>query len=127
MFKLFKFLGLISKALLMQFTHVFGYVAIVIAIAAGYYRLPSWVAPVLGIALGVGANYLTDVSDVREMLATVKASDGSGRTLDQGEGGFLTFVYLVIGIVGYIIGGWSRIQRNQRSSAKAGAEPPKEG
>jgi hypothetical protein len=114
MFKLFKFLGLVSKGLLLQFTHVYGYLALGIVVAAGYYRLPSWAAPVLGVLLGVAVNYLGDVSDVKAMLAMVQSSDGSGRTLDKEEGGYLIFVYLVVAVVGYIVGGWARIQREKR-------------
>lgn len=115
MVKLFKFLGLVSKGLLLQFTHVYGYLAFLAIAAAGYYRLPSWIAPVLGVMFGVAVNYMADVSDVQAMLATVQSSDGSGRTLDKEEGGYLIFVYLVISVVAYIVGGWARVQRDKRA------------
>lgn len=114
MFKLFKFLGLVSKGLLLQFTHFYGYLALAIVVAAGYYRLPSWIAPVLGVLLGVAVNYLFDTSDLQAMLAAVQSSDGSGRTLDKEAGGYLIAVYLVVAVVGYIVGGWARVQREKR-------------
>lgn len=122
MVKLFKFLGLVSKGLLLQFSHVYGYVAFLLVVAAGYYRLPSWLAPVLGVALGVAVNYLGDTSDLKAMLAAVQSSDGSGRTLDKEAGGYLIAVYLIISVVAYIVGGWARVQRDKRTATAGGGK-----
>lgn len=100
MIKLFRFIGLISQSIFIQFAHVFGLVAFIIAAAAGYLRLPSWVVPVMAVAFGVFADKFIDESAVSTILE--KAASANQR------GGFLIVVYFVIAAVGYVSGAYGR-------------------
>ena len=88
MVKLFRFIGLISQSIFIQFAHLFGLVAFVIAAAVGYLRLPSWLVPVLAVVFGVVADKFIDESAVSAILE--KAASANQR------GGFLILVYFVI-------------------------------
>ena len=48
-----QFLGLVSEAIFLQFVHVVGLLGFVAAAALGWYRKPSWLVPLLAVALGV--------------------------------------------------------------------------
>jgi hypothetical protein len=100
MVKLIRFIGLVSQSIFLQFIHVFGLVAFLIAAAVGYYRVKSWVIPLLGVAFGVIANYYVDLADVTGILE--KASAANER------GGFLIVVYFIISFVGYLVGAYAR-------------------
>jgi hypothetical protein len=100
MVKLFRFIGLISQSIFIQFVHIFGLVAFLIGTAAGYFRLPSWIVPVLAVVFGVFADKFVDESAVSTILE--KAASANQR------GGFLIVVYFVIVAVGYISGAYGR-------------------
>ena len=100
MVKLIRFIGLISQSIFIQFVHVFGLVAFLIATAVGYFRLPSWLVPVLAVVFGVFADKFIDESAVSSILE--KAASANQR------GGFLIVVYFVIVAVGYVSGAYGR-------------------
>lgn len=110
MIKLFRFIGLISQSIFIQFAHVFGLVAFLVSVAAGYFRLPSWIVPVLAVACGVFADKFVDESAVSSILE--KAASANQR------GGFLIVVYFVIAAVGYISGAYGRHYYGKTSSGQ---------
>ncbi|MFO1102145.1 MAG: hypothetical protein U1E20_04485 [Methylocystis sp.] len=115
MVKLVRFVGLIIQSILVEFLHVFGLVAFLVAAALGYFRLPSWLVPIVGIICGVIADKYVDQSEVVSILE--KAASANMR------GGFLVIVYIVIVAVGYVIGAYSRQWLYQRKSAQAAPAP----
>ncbi len=112
MMKLIRLGGLVSQAIFLQFVHLVGLGAFLIAAAFGYFRAPSWSVILLGIVLGVGVDKFFDVSDVTGVLE--KAEKASER------GGFMIIVYFVIALVGYIVGAYGR-HHHEKFKAKAGA------
>ena len=60
MIKLIRFVGLIIQSILIEFLHVFGLVAFLLAAALGYFRLPSWLVPIVGIVCGIIADKFID-------------------------------------------------------------------
>ena len=101
MLKLIKFLALVSEAIFLQFVHVVGFLAFIAAGALGWYRKPSWLVPILAVALGVAADKFFPESDVASMLE--KAHKAEER------GGFMIVVYFVICAVGYVAGAYGRV------------------
>ena len=81
MLKLIRFIGLVSQSIFIQFVHLFGLVAFAAAAALGYFRLPSWLVPVVAVVFGVLADKFIDESAVSTILE--KAS------LANQRGGFL--------------------------------------
>jgi hypothetical protein len=114
MLKLIRFIGLVSQAIFLQFVHVFGLVAFLVGVAAGYFRTPSWIVPVLAVVFGVIADKFVDLADVTGLLQ--KASAASER------GGFMIVVYFVITLVGYLVGAYGRHHYGRTKAA----EPKKE-
>ena len=114
MVRLVRFVGLVIQSILIQFLHVFGLVAFLIAVALGYFRLPSWLVPIVGIICGVIADKFIDQSEVVGILE--KAASANMR------GGFLVIVYIVIVAVGYVVGGYSR-QMLSAPQDRAGGRP----
>jgi hypothetical protein len=110
MIKLFRFIGLISQSIFIQFAHLFGLVAFVIAAAVGYLRLPSWLVPVLAVVFGVVADKFIDESAVSAILE--KAASANQR------GGFLILVYFVITAFGYVSGAYGRHYYGKASSGQ---------
>ena len=98
MIKLVRFVGLIMQSILIEFLHVFGLVAFLIAIALGFFRLPSWLVPIVGIICGVIADKFIDQTDVIALLERAASANQLG--------GFLVIVYIVIVAVGYVIGAY---------------------
>ena len=115
MVRLVRFVGLVIQSILIQFLHVFGLVAFLIAVALGYFRLPSWLVPIVGIICGVIADKFIDQSEVVGILE--KAASANMR------GGFLVIVYIVIVAVGYVVGGYSRQMLQRRKIAQAAPTP----
>jgi hypothetical protein len=115
MVKLVRFVGLIIQSILIEFLHVFGLVAFLVAAALGFFRLPSWLVPIVGIICGVIADKYVDQSEVVSILE--KAASANMR------GGFLVIVYIVIVAVGYVIGAHSRRWLYQRKIAEAAPAP----
>ncbi len=115
MVKLVRFVGLIIQSILIEFLHVFGLVAFLIAAALGFFRLPSWIVPIVGIICGVIADKFIDQSEVVSILE--KAASANMR------GGFLVIVYIVIVAVGYVAGAYSRQMLHQRKIAQAAPAP----
>ncbi|MBM3653067.1 MAG: hypothetical protein FJX06_09470 [Alphaproteobacteria bacterium] len=115
MVKLVRFVPLVIQSILIQFLHLFGLVAFLIAAALGYFRLPSWLVPILGVICGVIADKFVDQSEVVSILE--KAASANMR------GGFLVIVYTVIVAVGYVAGGYSRQWLHQRKIAQAAPTP----
>ena len=109
MVKLIRFIGLISQSIFIQFAHIFGLVAFLVAAAVGYFRLPSWTVPVMAVAFGVFADKFVDESAVSSILE--KAASANQR------GGFLIVVYFVIVACGYIAGAYGRYYLAQARSA----------
>ncbi|WP_246695667.1 hypothetical protein [Methylocystis rosea] len=50
MIKLIRFVGLIIQSILIEFLHVFGLVAFLLAAALGYFRAPSWLVPIVALS-----------------------------------------------------------------------------
>lgn len=100
MLKLIRFIGLVSQSIFIQFIHLFGLVAFAGAAALGWFRLPSWLVPVLAVACGVISDKFIDESSVTSLLE--KAHNANQR------GGFLIVVYFVICALGYVAGAYGR-------------------
>jgi hypothetical protein len=108
MLRLFRFIGLVSQSIFLQFIHLWGLAAFLIAAALGYFRLPSWSVPLLAVVSGVIVDRLADVRDVTGILEKAKAA--------HERGGFLIVVYFVITAIGYIAGAYGRSQHEKRKA-----------
>jgi hypothetical protein len=119
MVKLIRFIGLVAQGIFLQFLHIVGLVAFLIAAAAGYFRLPSWTVPIMAVVFGVLADKLVDLVDVTGILEKAKAA--------HERGGFLIVVYFVISAVGYVAGGYGRhyLQQMKNGKGTKGTEPAK--
>jgi hypothetical protein len=102
MLKLIRFIGLVSQSIFLQFVHLVGVVGFLIGFGAGWMRLPSWVVPILAVAVGVAVDKYVDLTDVTGILE--KAGDANQR------GGFVIVVYFVIIALGYVVGAYGRHQ-----------------
>lgn len=111
MIKLIRFVGLIIQSILIEFLHVFGLVAFLLAAALGYFRLPSWLVPIVGIVCGIIADKFIDQTEVVSLLE--KAASANQR------GGFLVIVYIIIVAVGYVTGAYARHALHRRKIAQA--------
>ncbi|MCQ4188553.1 hypothetical protein [Methylocystis suflitae] len=111
MIKLIRFVGLIIQSILIEFIHVFGLVAFLLAAALGYFRLPSWLVPIVGIICGIIADKFIDQTEVVSLLE--KAASANQR------GGFLVIVYIIIVAVGYVTGAYARHALHRRKIAQA--------
>ncbi len=100
MLKLIRFIGLVSQSIFIQFVHIFGLVAFGISAALGWFRLPSWLVPIVAVASGVIADKFIDETAVTDLLE--RAHNANQR------GGFLIVVYFVICAIGYIVGAYGR-------------------
>jgi hypothetical protein len=110
-----KFLALVSEAIFLQFVHVVGLLAFLAAAALGWYRKPSWLVPILAVALGVAADKLLPGSDVANILE--KAHKAEER------GGFMIVVYFVICAVGYVAGAYGRVHFFSSAQTLPDAKP----
>jgi len=115
MVKLIKFLALVSQAIFLQFIHIVGLVAFLASGALGWYRKPSWLVPILAVALGVAADKLFPEGDVASLLE--KAHKAEER------GGFMIVVYFVICAVGYVAGAYGRVHFFNGAQALPDAKP----
>ena len=115
MIKLIRFVGLIIQSILIEFLHVFGLVAFLLAAALGYFRLPSWLVPIVGIVCGIIADKFIDQTEVIALLE--RAASANQR------GGFLVIVYIVIVAVGYVAGAYARATVHRRKTAQATPSP----
>ncbi|NUJ81510.1 hypothetical protein HUN39_16065 [Methylocystis sp. FS] len=115
MIKLIRFVGLIMQSILIEFLHVFGLVAFLLAAALGYFRLPSWLVPIVGIICGIIADKFIDQTEVIALLE--RAASANQR------GGFLVIVYIVIVAVGYVTGAYARATVHRRKIAQATPTP----
>ncbi|MBG0801234.1 hypothetical protein IYW40_07015 [Methylocystis sp. H4A] len=115
MIKLIRFVGLIMQSILIEFLHVFGLVAFLLAAALGYFRLPSWLVPIVGIICGIIADKFIDQTEVIALLE--RAASANQR------GGFLVIVYIVIVAVGYVAGAYARATVHRRKIAQATPSP----
>lgn len=111
MIKLIRFVGLIIQSILIEFIHVFGLVAFLLAAALGYFRLPSWLVPIVGIICGIIADKFIDQTEVIALLE--RAASANQR------GGFLVIVYIIIVAVGYVTGAYARHALHRRKIAQA--------
>ncbi|MBI5313259.1 MAG: hypothetical protein HZB28_09105 [Methylocystis sp.] len=111
MIKLIRFVGLIMQSILIEFLHVFGLVAFLLAAALGYFGLPSWLVPIVGIICGIIADKFIDQTEVIALLE--RAASANQR------GGFLVIVYIVIVAVGYVAGAYARAAVHRRKIAQA--------
>jgi hypothetical protein len=100
MLKLIRFLGLVSQSIFIQFLHIFGLVAFGASAALGWFRLPSWLVPILAVVCGVVADKFLDETAVADLLE--RAHNANQR------GGFLIVVYFVICAIGYVVGAYGR-------------------
>jgi hypothetical protein len=112
MLKLIRFIGLVSQAIFLQFVHLFGLVGLLAGIAIGYFRLPSWIVPIVAVVCGVIADKYVDLKDITGLLD--KASAASER------GGFMIVVYFVIVAVGYLLGAYGRHYLNRAKAPRTG-------
>ncbi len=115
MIKLIRFVGLIIQSILIEFLHVFGLVAFLLAAALGYFRLPSWLVPIVGIICGIIADKFIDQTEVIALLE--RAASANQR------GGFLVIVYIIIVAVGYVSGAYARGAVHRRMIARATPRP----
>jgi len=115
MLKLIKFLALVSEAIFLQFVHVVGFLAFIAAGALGWYRKPSWLVPILAVALGVAADKFFPESDVASLLEKAHKA--------QERGGFMIVVYFVICAVGYVAGAYGRAHFFSGAQALPDAKP----
>jgi tetrahydromethanopterin S-methyltransferase subunit C len=115
MIKLIRFVGLIIQSILIEFLHVFGLVAFLLAAALGYFRAPSWLVPIVGIVCGIIADKFIDQTEVIALLE--RAASANQR------GGFLVIVYIVIVAVGYVAGAYARGAVHRRKIAQATPSP----
>ncbi|MFZ3181836.1 MAG: hypothetical protein WA156_16910 [Methylocystis silviterrae] len=111
MIKLIRFVGLIMQSILIEFLHVFGLVAFLLAVALGYFRLPSWLVPIVGIICGIIADKFIDQTEVIALLE--RAASANQR------GGFLVIVYIIIVAIGYVTGAYARAAVQRRKVAQA--------
>ncbi len=111
MIKLIRFVGLIIQSILIEFIHVFGLVAFLLAAALGYFRLPSWLVPIVGIICGIIADKFIDQTEVIALLE--RAASANQR------GGFLVIVYIIIVAIGYVTGAYARAAVHRRKIAQA--------
>ena len=109
------FLGLVSNVIFLEFIHVVGLLAFAAAAALGWYRKPSWLVPILAVALGVAVDKLFAFSDVTSLLE--KAHKAEER------GGFMVVVYFVICAVGYVAGAYGRVNFHKGAQAFSAAKP----
>jgi hypothetical protein len=100
MVKLIRFVGLVSQGVFLQFVHVVGLVAFVVAVAAGFFRMPSWSVPIMAVVFGVVADKFVDLVDLTGVLEKAKAA--------HERGGFMIVVYFVITGLGYVVGAYGR-------------------
>jgi hypothetical protein len=105
MLKLFRFIGLVSQSIFLQFVHLVGFAALAVGVALGWFRMPSWLVPIVAVVIGVLADYYFDLADVTGILE--KAGTANQR------GGFVIVVYFVIVAVGYVVGAYGRSYRKK--------------
>jgi len=115
MLKLVRFVGLIIQSIAIEFLHVFGLVAFLLAAAIGYFRLPSWLVPILGVICGIIADKFVDQTEIVSLLE--KAASANQR------GGFLVIVYIIIVAVGYVAGAYARYMLHRPKIAPAAPRP----
>jgi hypothetical protein len=109
MVKLFRLIWLVSQAILLLFLHLIGLVSFAVAVVVGYFRLPSWLVPILAVAFGVFTDKFVELGDVTGLLE--KASAANQR------GGFLILVHFVILALGYVAGAYARHKFEKRGGA----------
>ncbi len=109
------FMGLVSNVIFLEFIHVVGLLAFAGAVALGWYRKPSWLVPILAVALGVAADKLFAFSDVTGLIE--KAHKAEER------GGLMVVAYFVICAVGYIAGAYGRVNFYKGGEALPAAKP----
>jgi hypothetical protein len=100
MVKVFRLLALLSQSIFLQFIHLIGLGAFLIAFAAGYFRMKSWLVAPMAVAFGVAVDRFADVTDITGLLERAEKANE--------RGGFIVLVYVVICVVGYITGAYSR-------------------
>ncbi len=115
MLRLVRFVGLIVQSILIEFIHVFGLVAFLFAAALGYFRFPSWLVVVVGVASGIIADKFIDQSEVVGLLERAAAANQ--------RGGFLVIVYIIIVAVGYVSGAYARVWMIRRKAAATAPLP----
>lgn len=108
MVKIVRLATLILEAVLLQFANGIGFAALVIAVAAGYFRAPSWVVPALAAIFGFGVEYFEGWVDFPD-----KAASASERWA------FMVAVYFLIALVGYLAGVYVRHHLAKRGKAAA--------
>lgn len=85
------------EAVLLQFAHGVGFVALLAAAAAGLLRGPSWIVPVFALVFGLGAERFQFGAGLLD-----KAASASERW------GFMVLIYFLIIVVGYLAGIYAR-------------------
>lgn len=118
MVKVFKLLALVSQSIFLQFIHLIGLGAFLVAAAAGYFRVKSWLVAPVAVAFGVAVDRFADVNDVTGLL------ERAGKANERG--GFIILVYAVICVVGYVVGAYSRHHHERyRARTPATSSPGK--
>jgi hypothetical protein len=108
MVKIARLFTLTLEAVLLQIVNGIGVVALLIALAAGYFRAPLWSVPVLAVAFG---------SVVEHFDGWVSFSDKAESA--TGRWAFSVLIYFLIALVGYLAGifGRRRIERRKKPAA----------
>ncbi|HMK88410.1 MAG TPA: hypothetical protein VK446_02080 [Methylocystis sp.] len=116
MVKVFKLLTLVLQSVFLQFIHLIGLGAFLIAFASGYFRLKSWLVPIMAVVMGVAVDRFADVQDVTGLLERAEKANE--------RGGFIILVYAVICVVGYVAGVYARIHHERYKAKLASPAAP---
>jgi hypothetical protein len=111
MVKLFRLIWLVSHSIVLLFLHLIGLVSFAVAVAVGYFRLPSWLVPILAVAFGVITDQFVDMSDVTGVLEKADAANK--------RGGFLILSHFIITALGYVAGAYARHKFEKRGGEAA--------
>ncbi|WP_036282984.1 hypothetical protein [Methylocystis sp. ATCC 49242] len=106
---LIRFTGLLGKAVVLEFVHVFGLIVFLIAILLGYFRSYWWTVPALAIVTGFIADNFIDHVYLTDILERAVSANR--------RGAFVIIVYFAITISGYLAGIIGRILFNRRRRA----------
>lgn len=96
------------EAILLQFVNGIGLVALLIAIALGFFRAPFWSALALSLVFGIGVDFFEGWASFSD-----KAEGASDRWA------FVVPIYLLIVLSGYLAGVFGRrhVERRKKKAA----------
>lgn len=117
MVKLFRLIWLVLQSIVLLCLHLVGLVSFAVAVVVGYFRLPSWLVPILAVAFGVFTDQYVELGDVTGLLQKAAAANE--------RGGFLILVHFVILALGYLTGAYARHTHEKHKRAAAAAPAKK--